>query len=87
MPSLRGQADECIGKLSLAFRKDGAFGKDAQSKCGGGFERIYRGAGMGDEFRKVDGLDKLIFDIRQEVCDELDEGDVTDDRIYEVIDR
>ena len=42
---------------------------------------------MGDEFRKMDGLDKLIFDIRKEVCEELDEGDVTDDRIYEVIDR
>lgn len=42
---------------------------------------------MGDKFRKMDELDEMIRRIRQGVCDELDEGDVTDDRIYEVIDK
>ncbi len=35
----------------------------------------------------MDELDKLTGEIRQGVCDELDERDVPDDRIYEVIDR
>ena len=42
---------------------------------------------MGDEFRKMDEPDEMIRHIRQGVCDELDERDVTEDRIYEVIDK
>ena len=42
---------------------------------------------MGNEFRKMDELDELIRQIRKEVCDELDETDVSDERIYAVVDR
>ena len=40
---------------------------------------------MGNEFGKVDEQDQLIRDIRDRVCDSLGDGEVTDERIFELI--